>query len=64
MSTEAHIPDPESAAPLENGPRLADLLDLPALQALMDDFHALTGFGMALADLDGAILVATGEQEI
>lgn len=64
MSTEAHIPEPESAAPLESGPRLADLLDLPALQALMDDFHALTGFGMALADLDGAVLVATGEQEI
>ncbi len=43
---------------------LADVLDVPALQAMMDDFHALTGIGIGIIDLNGQILVGTGWQDI
>ena len=43
---------------------LADVLDVPALQAMMDDFHTLTGIGIGIIDLHGQILVGTGWQDI
>ncbi|MFP4420700.1 MAG: PocR ligand-binding domain-containing protein [Desulfococcaceae bacterium] len=43
---------------------LADVLDVEAVQTLMDDFYRLTGIGVAILDLSGAVLVATGWQEI
>jgi PAS domain S-box-containing protein len=43
---------------------LADVLDVEAVQALMDDFHRLTGIGVAILDLSGNVLVATGWQDI
>jgi PAS domain S-box-containing protein len=43
---------------------LADLLDVPEIQALMDRFLALTGIGVAIVDLRGTILVGTGWQDI
>ncbi|MGD9975599.1 MAG: PAS domain S-box protein, partial [Desulfatirhabdiaceae bacterium] len=43
---------------------LRKILDLPAIQSLMDVFHKLTHFGVAILDLDGNILVATGWQDI
>ena len=43
---------------------LADVLDVPAVQRMMDEFYGLTGMGMAILDLEGKILVATGWQDI
>ncbi len=43
---------------------LADVLDVEAVQALMDDFYRLTGIGVGIIDLSGAVLVATGWQDI
>lgn len=43
---------------------LANILDVPAIQSLMEDFTAVTGMGTALLDLRGKVLVATGWQEI
>ena len=43
---------------------LADVIDFPAVQDLMNSFHGLTGIGMAIVDLQGRILVATGWQDI
>jgi PAS domain S-box-containing protein len=43
---------------------LADLVDVEAIQAMMDNFYVLTGIGVAVVDLQGEILVATGWQEI
>lgn len=43
---------------------LEDILDIPALQRLMDDFYNLTNIGSAIVDLQGNVLVATGWQEI
>jgi PAS domain S-box-containing protein len=43
---------------------LADVLDVDAVQSLMDDFHRLTNIGVAIIDLSGKVLVATGWQEI
>jgi PAS domain S-box-containing protein len=43
---------------------LADVLDVPAIQKMMDDFYGLTGMGMAILDLQNRILVATGWQDI
>jgi len=43
---------------------LADIIDAPAIQALMDDFFVLTGIGVAVIDRRGKVLVATGWQDI
>jgi len=42
----------------------AAIVDTGAVQSLMDDFYALTGIGVAIIDLNGAVLVATGWQDI
>lgn len=43
---------------------LSDVLDPGALQSMMDDFYTLTGIGVAILDIDGNVLVATGWQDI
>jgi PAS domain S-box-containing protein len=43
---------------------LSNILDTPAVQALMEDFTRLTGMAMAIIDLQGKVLVATGWQDI
>jgi|GEM_PF-1576077 len=43
---------------------LADIVDVEAIQALMDDFYALTRIGVAVLDMGGKVLVATGWQDI
>jgi PAS domain S-box-containing protein len=43
---------------------LSNILDTPAVQALMEDFFKLTNMGMAILDLQGKVLVATGWQDI
>jgi PAS domain S-box-containing protein len=43
---------------------LADVIDAAEIQELMEDFHALTDIGVAIVDLKGQVLVATGWQDI
>lgn len=43
---------------------LEDILDVPILQRLMDDFFNLTKIGSAVVDLRGKVLVSTGWQDI
>jgi PAS domain S-box-containing protein len=43
---------------------LDDVMDVRAIQALMDDFYRLTHIPMALIDLKGKVLVGVGWQEI
>ena len=43
---------------------LADLIDIPALQKMMEDFHAVAGITMAILDLEGRVLVGVGWQDI
>jgi PAS domain S-box-containing protein len=43
---------------------LKDILDVKALQSLMDDFYSITKFAIGILDLKGEVLVATGWQEI
>jgi len=43
---------------------LSDIIDVPTLQALFDDFYQLTRMSMAIIELDGTVLVATGWQDI
>jgi PAS domain S-box-containing protein/putative nucleotidyltransferase with HDIG domain len=43
---------------------LRSIVDVDAIQALMDDFYGVTGVGMALLERSGAILVRTGWQDI
>ena len=45
-------------------PDLFSILDVPALQSLMDDFFAVTGIANALIDLKGKVLVGAGWQDI
>ncbi|MDD2806386.1 MAG: PocR ligand-binding domain-containing protein [Elusimicrobiales bacterium] len=46
------------------GLELGDVLDVPELQAIMNDFYRLTRIGIGIIDLKGKVLVATGWQEI
>jgi len=43
---------------------LADVIDVEAYQAMLDEFFKLTGFGVAIVDIEGNVLVRTGWQEI
>ena len=43
---------------------LTDVMDIPALQALLDDIYRLTPISMAILDLRGRVLVSTGWQDI
>ncbi len=43
---------------------LDDLIDSGEIQSLMDDFYKVTNIGVAVVDLTGDILVATGWQDI
>ena len=43
---------------------LADVMDTEQVQALMNDFYGVTKIGMAIVDLEGKVLVATGWQDI
>lgn len=43
---------------------LPEIINAPQLQSLMDDFYALTNIGVAIADMEDNIIVATGWQDI
>jgi PAS domain S-box-containing protein len=43
---------------------LADILDAPQIQALMEDIYRITGFRMSIIDLKGRVLVDVGWQPI
>lgn len=43
---------------------LADFIDVPALQEIMDNFFSLAGIGVSVVDNSGKILVSTGWQDI
>jgi two-component system CheB/CheR fusion protein len=43
---------------------LADIIDVPAIQSLMDNIYALTFIPMSIMDLDGRLLVGVGWQDI
>ncbi len=43
---------------------LTDIMDVDTVQALMDDFYSLTNIGIAILDIQGEVLVATGWQDI
>lgn len=43
---------------------LSEIIDVPQIQQIMDDFHSLTGILVAILDLQGTILVAAGWQDI
>ncbi len=45
-------------------PDLKSIMDTPKIQSLMDDFFEITGVGVAIMDLSGHLLVATGWQDI
>lgn len=46
------------------GGLLSEVMDCVAFQELMEDFYDLTGYGIALIDIKGNILVKTGWQRI
>jgi PAS domain S-box-containing protein len=43
---------------------LADVIDAPALQSLMEDFYDLARIPMAIIDVEGRILVGAGWQDV
>ncbi|MFH0784391.1 MAG: PAS domain S-box protein [Pseudomonadota bacterium] len=43
---------------------LADILDSPALQTMMEDFYRLTKIGIGILDMHGKVLVDVGWQDI
>ncbi len=51
-------------ATLASEPTLADIVDVAALQSVLEDFHALTSIGMAIVDVEGTVLAKIGWQDI
>jgi PAS domain S-box-containing protein/putative nucleotidyltransferase with HDIG domain len=45
-------------------PVLAEIIDVAGVQALMDDFHVLTGLVVAMLDTEGQVLVVAGWQDV
>jgi PAS domain S-box-containing protein len=43
---------------------LSDVIDVCALQEMMNDYYALTGIGIGIIDLKGKVLVGTGWQDV
>ncbi len=43
---------------------LSDIIDVEAVQALMDNFYELTNIGIAIVNMEGKVLIATGWQDI
>lgn len=43
---------------------LSDIINIPEIQHLMDDFYSLTKIGVGILDLKGNVLIATGWQQI
>ncbi len=43
---------------------LSDILDVPPIQSLMNDFHAIVNIPMAVIDMSGKVLAGVGWQEI
>jgi len=43
---------------------LADVIDIPALRLLLEDFYALTQIGVSILDRDGNVLIGLGWQDI
>lgn len=43
---------------------LSDIIDVPAVEEIMDHFYRLTRFPVGILDLEGNVLVATGWQDV
>ncbi|SEM01972.1 PAS domain S-box-containing protein [Syntrophus gentianae] len=43
---------------------LSDMIDIPSVQALLEDFYKLTHLGLAILDLKGTVLISIGWQDI
>ncbi len=43
---------------------LSDIIDIPAIQSMMDDFYKVTGILSAILDTSGKVLIAVGWQDI
>ena len=43
---------------------LADVIDAPAIQSLMDHFYKLAGIPVAIIDLEGKVMVGAGWQDV
>lgn len=50
--------------PLPSAPTLEDLIDVAAVQSLMEDFYALVGVPVSVVDAEGRVLVGVGWQDI
>src|SRR5512133_99127 len=63
MSRE-YVQRAEEGPPDFENIELSDLIDVSALQEMMNDFHELTGLPSAIIDLKGTLLVGAGWQDI
>ena len=52
-----------SASDPPRTPALDEIIDIAAVQALMEDFNALTGLVVALLDVEGKVWIAAGWQD-
>ncbi len=62
--SEAAAPEASPCPHPADAPSLSDLFDFPSLQSMLDNLSALTGFSLAIADLDGSTRIASGWQDI
>ncbi len=59
-----HVDEDTSGLPEFANLELSDVIDVTALQEMMDDYYAITGIGVGILDLKGKVLVGIGWQDI
>ena len=60
----APVPQPAADAVRDQEIRLAEILEIPTLQSILDDFTSLEKVAIGIIDLQGQVLVASGWQDI
>ena len=65
MINDVNNPAAADADSIFNGKiKLSEIVDMPALQSLTDEFYVLTGMPIGILDLDGKSLINSGWQDI
>ncbi|MGE5621322.1 MAG: PocR ligand-binding domain-containing protein [archaeon] len=64
MNEDISLQSSLTSSEKEESIELKNILDIEALNALMENFHSITGIGIAVLDLKGEVLVGVGWQDI
>ena len=64
MFSEIMTPDDKPQAYYEDNLYISDIIDIPEIQSVVDEFYKITNIAMAIGNLNGELLVKSGFQDI